>query len=73
MGTQMRQTFRPMPRKLRRVRRIVDMVACGAVLEQWAVALVVAIEALEAQARGQHSAKARKLLALAVLFLGKTP
>ena len=49
------------------------MVACGAVLEQWAVALFVAIEALEAQARGQHSAKAWKLLALAVLFLGKTP
>ena len=38
------------------------MFAGGAVLEQWAVALVVAIEALEPQARGQHSGKARKLL-----------
>lgn len=46
------------------------MVACGAVLEQWTVALVVAIEALEPQARGQHSGKARKLLAV---LLGKTP
>jgi len=49
---------------------MVDMVACGAVLEQWTVALVVAIEALEPQARGQHSGKARKLLAV---LLGKTP
>jgi len=40
MGTRMWQTFKPMLRKLRRVRRIVDMVAGGAVLEQWAVALV---------------------------------
>ena len=55
MGKWMRQTFRPMLRKLRRVRRIVDMVAGGAVLEQCAVTFVVAIEALEAQARGQHS------------------
>jgi len=44
------------------------MVAGGAVFKQWAVALVVAIEALEAQARGHHSAKARKLLALAVFL-----
>ena len=40
MDTRMWRTFRPMLRKLRRVRRIVDMVAGGAVLEQWAVALV---------------------------------
>lgn len=46
------------------------MVAGGAVLEQCPVALVVAIEALEPQARGQHSGKARKLLAVP---LGKTP
>jgi hypothetical protein len=30
-----RQTFRPTLRKLRKVRKIVDMVAGGAVLEQW--------------------------------------
>ena len=70
MGERMWRTFRPMLRKLRRVRRIVDMVAGGAVLEEWAVALVVAIEALEPQARGQHSGKARDLLAV---LLGGTP
>jgi hypothetical protein len=34
-----------MLRKLRRVRRIVDMVAGGAVVEQWVAVVVVAIEA----------------------------
>ena len=48
------------------------MVAGGAVLEQRAWHFAVAIEALEAQARGQHSGKARKLLAVDSL-LGKTP
>jgi hypothetical protein len=34
-----------MLRKLRRVRRIVDMVAGGTVVEQWVAVVVVAIEA----------------------------
>jgi hypothetical protein len=48
-----------MLRKLRKVRRIVDMVAGGAVLEQWWQSLVVALVSQSKREAGESAEVAR--------------